>query len=125
MTGPGSAAPGDASRPTAGTGAPAPAAGALVPVASAGRPSLKRKLAGWSLLVLGVLGCVLPFLQGFLFLALGVFVLRHQYGWASNGMRWLERRFPRQVQGIEGMEARLAERLKGWGRRVKRAFGRA
>ena len=31
------------------------------------RPSAARKATGWSLLGLGVLGCVLPFLQGFLF----------------------------------------------------------
>ena len=87
------------------------------------RPSLKRKAAGFSLLFLGVLGTVLPVLQGVLFLALGLFVLRDQYAWAHNGMEWLRRRWPQQVQGVEGMEARMiawfrrqSERLRLRGR---------
>ena len=51
------------------------------------RPSISRKVSGWCLLVLGVLGMVLPFLQGFLFLVLGVFVLRDQHIWAAR--RWV------------------------------------
>lgn len=72
------------------------------------QPSLARKLAGWTLLVLGLLGIVLPFLQGILFLALGLFVLRDQYPWARRSMAWLHHRWPRQVEGVEAMEARLA-----------------
>ena len=77
------------------------------------RPSLKRKVAGFSLLVLGVLGLVLPILQGVLFLALGLFVLRDQYGWARRGMEKLQARWPRQLDQVEALEARLI----GWGRR--------
>ena len=44
-----------------------------------GQPSLARKVAGFGLLFLGVLGLVLPILQGALFLALGCFVLRDQF----------------------------------------------
>jgi uncharacterized membrane protein YbaN (DUF454 family) len=68
--------------------------------------SWRRKLAGFALLLLGVLGLVLPFLQGVLFLALGVFVLRDQYGWARRHLDWLRRRWPRQVTGLEALEAR-------------------
>jgi uncharacterized protein len=71
------------------------------------RPSLKRKVAGFSLLFLGLLGTVLPILQGVLFLALGLFVLRHQYAWAHHGMEWLRSRWPRQVDGVEATEAKL------------------
>jgi hypothetical protein len=88
------------------------------------RPCWKRKTAGWSLLTLGVLGFVLPVLQGALFFALGLFVLRHQYGWAHRGMEWARRRWPRQVEGVEGMEAKLVERGRhGWrraGRLIRR-----
>ena len=83
------------------------------------RPSLKRKVAGFSLLFLGAIGTVLPVLQGFLFIALGLFVLRDQYAWAHRGMDKLRRRWPRQVQGVEALEAwmvawfrRQAERLR-------------
>lgn len=92
------------------------------------RPSLKRKTAGWSLLGLGAIGVVLPFLQGFLFLALGLFVLRHQYPWAHRGMGWIESRWPNTVAQVEGMEARLLARIRaarhGIGFRLRRTFGR-
>lgn len=93
------------------------------------RPSLPRKVAGWSFLVLGVVGLVLPFLQGFLFLALGLFVMRHQYLWAHRGVGWVEGRWPGTVSRIEGMEARLVARTRlAAGRlrdRVRRLLGRA
>ena len=76
------------------------------------RPSLKRKAAGWTLLGLGAAGLVLPFLQGFLFLALGVFVLRHQYLWAHRGMGWIGTRWPGAVTRVEGMEQRLVLRCR-------------
>ncbi len=78
-----------------------------------GGPSLARKLAGFGLLGLGLLGLVLPVLQGILFLALGLFVLRDQYDWARDGMAKLRARWPRQVDGVEALEARLV----GWSRR--------
>ena len=83
------------------------------------RPSLKRKVAGFSLIFLGVIGSVLPVLQGFLFFALGLFVLRHQYAWAHRGMEWLRVRWPRQVDGVEAMEGRLI----GWFRRQTAKLG--
>jgi hypothetical protein len=86
------------------------------------RPSVKRKLFGWSLLTLGVLGSVLPILQGALFFALGLFVLRHQYGWANRGMAWAQNRWPRQVEGVEALEARLIARASNWAERVRALF---
>jgi len=83
------------------------------------RPSLSRKVAGWSLLVLGVLGLVLPILQGGLFLALGLFVMRHQYLWAHRGMGWAERRWPNAVAKVEGLEARLIARMRGLATRLR------
>ena len=87
------------------------------------RPSLKRKVAGFSLLFLGAIGTVLPVLQGLLFIALGLFVLRDQYAWAHRGMDWLRNRWPRQVDGVEALEARMiawfrrqTERLRLGGR---------
>jgi len=88
------------------------------------RPSLKRKVFGWSLLGLGALGSVLPILQGAVFFALGLFVLRHQYGWAHRGMAWMQSRWPRQVEGVEALEARLIARARGWMCRASRMLGR-
>lgn len=89
------------------------------------RPSLSRKAAGWAMLVLGVLGLVLPFLQGFLFLALGVFILRDQHIWAAQRWGWVADRWPQQVGRVEAMEASLARRLAGAGERIRRLFSRA
>jgi hypothetical protein len=77
------------------------------------RPSIRRKAAGWSLMGLGMLGLVLPFLQGFLFLALGLFVLRHQYVWAHRGMGWFGERWPDAVTKVEAMEGRIVVRARG------------
>ena len=83
------------------------------------RPSIKRKAAGWSFMFLGVLGLVLPFLQGFLFLALGLFLMRHQYLWAHRGMGWVEGRWPGAVAKVETMEAQLLARLRGFSDRLR------
>lgn len=83
------------------------------------RPSLKRKAVGFSLLFLGVIGSVLPVLQGFLFFALGLFVLRDQYAWAHRGMEWLRARWPRQVVGVEAMEARMIAWFRRQGERLR------
>jgi hypothetical protein len=87
-------------------------------------PRPRRKALGWSFLTLGVLGCVLPFLQGFLFLALGVFVLRDQYLWAANRWAWVQGRWPGAVARIESTEASVNTRLSEWGRGIRRALGR-
>ncbi len=89
------------------------------------RPSLSRKAAGWSFLGLGVIGLVLPFLQGFLFLALGLFVLRHQYLWAHRGMGWVESKWPGAVGKAEALETRMIERGRGARLRLRRLLGRA
>ncbi|WP_149539982.1 PGPGW domain-containing protein [Siccirubricoccus phaeus] len=72
-----------------------------------------RTLSGLGLLVLGVLGLVLPVLQGGLFIALGLFILRHRFAWARRAMAALERRWPNAVHRVEAMEGRLI----AWGRR--------
>ena len=89
------------------------------------RPRRGRKVLGWSFIVLGVLGCVLPFLQGFLFLALGVFVLRDQHVWAANRWAWVERKWPGAVGTIEALEARMTTRVEGWGGRLRGMFRRS
>jgi uncharacterized protein YqgC (DUF456 family) len=88
------------------------------------RPSVKRKAAGWSLLGLGVIGTVLPFLQGFLFLALGMFVLRHQYFWAHRGMGWIGSRWPTMVARVEDMELGLLLRARAGTARLRGMVGR-
>ncbi|MBP0447091.1 hypothetical protein J8J14_20145 [Roseomonas sp. SSH11] len=88
------------------------------------KPRPGRKALGWFLIVLGILGCILPFLQGFLFLALGLFVLRDQYLWAANRWTWVQGRWPGAVSRIETTEASLSLRFSNWGRGVRRVLGR-
>jgi hypothetical protein len=83
-----------------------------------------RKALGWGFIVLGVLGCILPFLQGFLFLALGLFVLRDQYIWAANRWAWVAGRWPRAVTRIEAMERSTDARVARWGAAARRTLGR-
>jgi len=83
------------------------------------RPSLVRKVSGWILLALGLLGLVLPFLQGVLFLALGLFILRDQHGWAARRWGWVQGRWPEHVGKIEAADARLAAWARGLWRRIR------
>ncbi len=83
-----------------------------------------RLIAGHGLLVLGVLGLVLPILQGGLFLALGMFVLRDHYAWSRRGLAWAEARWPNAVARVEGMEAGLIQRWQRFTARIARLFGR-
>lgn len=77
------------------------------------RPSWRRKSAGFGLMGLGVVGLILPFLNGVVPMLLGVFMLRHQYVWAHRAMAPLHRRWPDHMAKVEGME----ERTLAWGRR--------
>ncbi len=88
-----------------------------------GRPSLRRQAAGFTLLVLGVLGLVLPVLQGALFLALGLFVLRDQYRWAHRGMGWARSRWPGATARVEGLEARMIAWSSRQGQRLLPGLG--
>jgi len=75
------------------------------------RPSLPRKLAGFALMTLSLLGAILPILPGFIFFALGLFVLRHQYMWAHRGMGWANGRWPETTAKLEAMEGRVLMRV--------------
>jgi uncharacterized protein len=62
------------------------------------KPAIKRILvvvAGWSFILLGIVGLVLPFLQGILFILVGLIILSSQYAWARRLLDKLRRRFPK------------------------------
>jgi uncharacterized membrane protein YbaN (DUF454 family) len=76
---------------------------------------------GYAFLVLGVFGLFLPFLQGFLFLAVGLIILSRHARWARRLLDHFRARHPKADQLIGQAEAKTAEwghKLSGWFRRV-------
>ena len=47
-----------------------------------------RIIGGFALLVLGVIGLFLPFLQGIAFIVLGLLLLSREYHWARRLLDW-------------------------------------
>lgn len=67
-------------------------------------------IAGWSFMVLGVLGLFLPVLQGILFLLIGLAILSTQYHWARRLVVKVRRKYPeadRRMQRLLGKYARF------------------
>ena len=50
---------------------------------------------GYAFLVLGVVGLVLPFLQGVLFIVIGLLLLSREAPWARRMLDRVKRRYPR------------------------------
>ena len=62
------------------------------------QPRSKRVLvlaAGWTFVLLGIVGLFLPFLQGLLFILIGIIILSSEYSWARLLMAKLRKRFPK------------------------------
>jgi uncharacterized protein len=75
------------------------------------KPILMQVL-GYAFLALGVLGLVLPFLQGILFLLIGLIILAEYAPWAQRLLDRLRERYPKAGALIDGAEAKAA----GWWR---------
>ena len=65
-----------------------------------------RLTVGWTFIVLGVLGLVLPFLQGILFIAIGLAIIAPEYQWAQDRLDWLRERFPQVASGFDRAQER-------------------
>lgn len=83
------------------------------------KPILMQGL-GYTFLVLGVLGLFLPFLQGFLFLFVGLIILARHATWARRLLDHLRARSPRLNRAIDASE----RKLHAWGERVSAWFRR-
>jgi hypothetical protein len=72
---------------------------------------------GWSFVVLGVFGLVLPFLQGILFLLVGLWLLSHELDCAHRLRQKVTKRIPKRwrplVERAEAWSDRLYARLRG------------
>lgn len=73
---------------------------------------------GWLFVALGVVGLVLPFLQGFLFLAIGFALLAKELEWAQ---RWRERLYDRYPKLREWSDE-AEEWMERQGKRIGRFF---
>jgi uncharacterized protein len=79
------------------------------------KPGIKRivvLIGGWSLVLLGVAGLILPFLQGVLFILLGLVILSSQYAWAGLLLAKLRRRLPKSSRAADEGAARASTWLK-------------
>ncbi|HSV30034.1 MAG TPA: PGPGW domain-containing protein [Candidatus Omnitrophota bacterium] len=72
--------------------------------------------AGILFLVLGVAGLALPFLQGVLFLAVGLVILAPHWPWAGRQVARLRRRWPHRADQMDA----LVKRVKATIRRATR-----
>lgn len=80
---------------------------------SESRPAWKQwaiLISGWVFIVLGILGLFLPFLQGILFLVIGLVLLAQVQHWPRRLLEKLKRRFPK----LGGMVEKSEEKVKGW-----------
>jgi uncharacterized membrane protein YbaN (DUF454 family) len=77
------------------------------------------QITGYVFLVLGVLGLFLPFLQGFLFIAIGLLILAKQAPWAHRLLQRFRNQHPKAGELIDQAEPRMAD----WWQRIC-SFGR-
>ena len=84
------------------------------------KPGSKRivaLIAGWSFILLGVAGLFLPFLQGLLFILIGIIILSSQYAWARLLMAKLRKRFPKIGRVADQGAVKATTLLKRFSRR--------
>lgn len=74
---------------------------------------------GYMFLVLGVLGLVLPILQGFLFLAIGLIILAKTAPWAERLLERFKQSHPSAGAAIDKADVKVHE----WGRKAIAWFG--
>src|SRR5258706_10652261 len=70
-------------------------------------------VAGWTFMVLGVVGLFLPFMQGILFIMIGLTILSGEYVWAHHLLSRVRARFPK----IAIFSDRAQQKASGWIRR--------
>jgi len=79
------------------------------------------QITGYIFLVLGVVGLFLPFLQGVLFLLIGLLILAKNAPWAHNLLERVRERYPKAGAMIETAETTMT----GWWQRLVRLCGRS
>jgi hypothetical protein len=67
---------------------------------------------GWTLIFFGVLAGFLPFVPGFVFVALGIYILAQGWLWLWNHMENVKNRFPRFAYHYQKIDTRLNRFIK-------------
>jgi uncharacterized membrane protein YbaN (DUF454 family) len=75
---------------------------------------------GYFFLLLGIAGLVLPVLQGWLFIAIGLIILSRHAAWARRVLDWLRDRHPKVAHAIDRAERWVTDK----GRRLRVRTGR-
>jgi len=70
-------------------------------------------ILGWFLVGLGIVGLFLPFLQGVLFIMIGLAILSSRSTTVKRLLDLLEKRYPDQYQRIEALKGKVT----GWFRK--------
>lgn len=83
---------------------------------------IRRKAFGWSMILLGIAGLLLPILNGTFFLMVGLYVLKDDYAWAGRTIAWIRRKFPKQAASMDRGQARAELYLKRTRRAVRRYY---
>ena len=76
-------------------------------------------IAGWSFILLGIVGLFLPILQGVLFIVVGLIILSSQYAWARLLLTKLRARFPKIGRAADQAAAKAATWLQRLSRQRK------
>ena len=71
-------------------------------------------IAGWSFILLGIVGLFLPILQGVLFLLVGLIILSTEYVWANRLLSKVRERFPRLGRTAD----QATQKATAWLRRI-------
>jgi len=74
-------------------------------------------IVGWGFILLGVVGLFLPFLQGVLFILIGIMILSTQYGWARLLLMKMRKRFPKIARTTDVARTKVQAWMKHLSRR--------
>lgn len=74
------------------------------------------QLVGWMFLVAGIAGLFLPFLQGILFIFVGLMILSSQYQWAQKVLVHAGKRFPKMAERLDEFLEKMWKRFPSFHR---------
>jgi uncharacterized membrane protein YbaN (DUF454 family) len=79
-------------------------------------PAMKRillEISGWAFVALGIAGLFLPFLQGILFLLVGLTILSMNHHWARRWIARLLERFPNARSALKKFLGKYSRYVPG------------